>query len=430
MSGRAYVFHEFVWVDSHYPWPVESYREWPPRTPLNAFISGPSAGGPWDEGDTAPRAVSEEYFNIVCPRQERKIINTRDVKPALREADGKVIFERWRTLLAETKERCVEVVAAPREEDPFPETFDIFYWSGPRSLSLWYDFVQSPISRLLRASPIVKSAIEDNIGLFTSSPLPSLPSSKNHGKDLLRDTFASVFSIHIRSGDFKGACIEHAAMNSTFYNWNLLPFLPDRMNTSRQHEQNKRQILQRCWPNKEYIRERVNEAWQAYKDSQTAPSTGRELPVLYIMSNDRTDWLNGLKEEFQQDGWRRVVLSRELELKPEQKDVSVAVDMEIGRQSAVFIGNGVSPVVNSSPHFWLPNFFFCSGHPSPVTWFTGGWLTERCRSVFAFGNTDESDDQRFKCGHWMRALYLIHAEHCLTGPFFFVICIGFVCVKM
>ncbi len=406
MSGRAYVFHEFVWVGSHYPWPVESYREWPPRTPLNALISGPSAGGPWDEGDTAPRAVSEEYFNIVCPRQDRKIINTRDIKPALREADGKVIFERWRILLAETKERCVEIVAAPREEDPFPETFDIFYWSGPRSLSLWDDFVQSPISRLLRASPIVQSAIEDNIGLFTS-PLPSLPSLKNHkpdrySKDLLRDTFASVFSIHIRSGDFREACIEHAAMNSTFYNWNLLPFLPDKLNTSRQREENKRQILQRCWPNAEYIRGRVNQSWQAYK-VQTSPSNGRELTVLYIMSNDRTDWLNRLKEEFQQDGWRRVVLSRELKLKPQQMDVSVAVDMEIGRQSAVFIGNGVSPRCNYR-FFSTFCFLFFSGHPSPVTWFTGGWLTERCRSVFAFGNTDGSDDCKLQDGDRMWAL--------------------------
>lgn len=344
-SGRAYVFHDFVWVDSHYPWPVSSYREWTPRTPLNALISGPSAGGPWDEGDAAPRAVSESYFNIVCPRQDRKIINTRDVKPALREADGKVIFEHWRTLLTETKERCVEIVAAPREEDPFPEIFDIFYWSGPRSLSLWEGFVLSPISRLLGSSLTVQSAIEDNIGLLTIPLLTSALKKKqepgSYGQGHLQDTFASILSIHVRRGDFRQACIEHAAMNSTFYNWNLLPFLPDKLNTSREREAMERQILQRCWPTKEYIRERVNQARQAY-EAQRSPSKGRELSVLYIMSNDPTDWLEGLKHVFQQDGWWRVVLSRDLVFKPQQKDVSVAVDMEIGRQSAVFIGNGVS----------------------------------------------------------------------------------------
>src|SRR6266511_2493262 len=222
-SNRAYVFHDFAWVDSHYPWPVSSYREWAPRTPLNALISGPSAGGSWDEGDSAPRAVSETYFNFICPKHERTIINTRDVKPLLRDADGKVIFEHWRTLLTNTKERCVEVVAAPRHEDPFPETFDISYWSCSRGLSLWTTFVQSPVSRLLGTSTIVQSAIESNTGLFLSPSLETFSLEKTL-YPYVPDLFSSVFSIHVRRGDFKQACAEHAAMNSTFYNWNLLPF--------------------------------------------------------------------------------------------------------------------------------------------------------------------------------------------------------------
>jgi len=333
-SNRAYVFHDFSWVDSHYPWPISSYREWAPRTPLNALISGPSAGGPWDEGDPTPRAVSEAYFDLVCPRQERKIINTRDIKPPLRHADGTVIFHHWRTLLTETKERCVEITAAPREEEPFPETFDIYYWSTARSLSLWEAFVLSPVSRRLGTSTIVESAIWDNIGLFLFPP-PQSSLTNNQSYDALdvKNTLSSVFSIHVRRGDFKQACLEHAAANSTFYNWNLLPFLPDKLESHSSGED----ILKRCWPTADYIHYRVRQAKRRYETR----TVGHELSVLYIMSNDHTEWIEDLKDAFMQDGWKRVVMSRDLKLNPQQQDVSVAVDMEIGRSSAVFIGNGV-----------------------------------------------------------------------------------------
>jgi hypothetical protein len=341
-SNRAYVFHDFAWVDSHYPWSISSYREWSPRTPLTALLSGPSAGGPWVVGDPAPRAVSEAYFDIVCPRQDRKFINTRDIKPSLRDADGMVIFHHWQTLLTETKERCVEIIAAPREEDPFPETFDIYYWSTARSLSLWDAFILSPVSRLLGPSMIVESAIRDNIGLFLF-PLSQSSLKNNQSYDDLevKNTLSSVFSIHVRRGDFKQACLEHAASNSTFYNWNLLPFLPDKLHSHSRRKDNEQRILERCWPSADQIRARVEQAKRSYE----AVTVGPELSVLYVMSNDHTDWIEGLKEAFMQDGWRRVVMSRDLMLNPQQQDVSVAVDMEIGRSSAVFIGNGVRKVI-------------------------------------------------------------------------------------
>lgn len=363
-SNRAYVFHDFAWVESHYPWPISSYHEGAPRTPLNALISGPSAGGPWEEGDPAPRAVSEAYFETVCPKQERKVINTRDIKPSLRDADGIVIFQRWKALLTETKERCLEITAAPREEDPFPETFDISYWSTARSLPLWDAFVSSPVSRLLGTSTIVESAIRDNMGLFL---LPSSQSSSRNNQSYVdlkvKNPLSSVFSIHVRRGDFKQACLEHAAVNSTFYNWNLLPFLPDKLNAHSRRKQNKQHILERCWPTAEYIRARVKQAKRSYEDQ----TVGHDLSVLYIMSNDRTDWIEDLKDAFTQDGWRRVVMSRDLKLNPQQRDVSVAVDMEIGRSSAVFIGNGVCKIAIWSQCSFA-HFLGCSGRRLRATW--------------------------------------------------------------
>jgi len=382
-SNRAYVFHDFLWTPSHYPWPISSFPrpDWIPSTPLNALISGPSAGGPWEKGDNAPRSISEAWFDVVCPKLERRIINTRDVKPQVNWADGKIIFEKWKRLLLEAPERCIEIVAATMEEDPNPETFDINFWSGPRSVSLWEEFKTSPVSRLLGTSRLVESAINANLRLFVSESnsrhLPPATTSVSQGKaNAEDDPFNRVLSIHVRRGDFKEACLEHAAENSTFYNWNLLSFLPDKFSPpppgpgvlpkGKNTPENEVLFLERCLPSAASITHKVRSAREAYlRNAETkaassgGPSEGslklnrltrsktysqsqRSLDVLYIMSNDRTEWLNDLKESLRRDGWAHIVTSRDLKFTSEQKDVGVAIDMDIGRRSAVFIGNGVS----------------------------------------------------------------------------------------
>jgi hypothetical protein len=272
------------------------------------------------------------------------------MKSHLRFADGKVVFEAWRKLLADASEKCVEVV--PASEDPFPETFDIWLWSGERSLSLWDTFKVSPVSRLLGTSRLVESAIEENRKLFSTGSHPGA-----------MKPFDNVLSIHVRRGDFKEACLEHAAENSTFYNWNLLPFLPDTFYPpptrvdlfplkDKTTPENEMLYLARCLPSAASIAQKVQTARTEYLRNSLPSAPGsfvnmdtrhskRLLDVLYIMSNDGTEWLNDLKELLKKDGWTRIVTGRDLKLNAEQKDVGVAVDMDIGRQSAVFIGNGV-----------------------------------------------------------------------------------------
>ncbi|KAJ7124155.1 hypothetical protein C8R44DRAFT_916760 [Mycena epipterygia] len=50
----------------------------------------------------------------------------------------------------------------------------------------------------------------------------------------------------------------------------------------------------------------------------------------------KSAWLGELKSALRKDGWTTVATSRELVLDAEQKDVSMAVDMEIARRAAVF----------------------------------------------------------------------------------------------
>jgi hypothetical protein len=61
--------------------------------PLNAIVSGPVASGPFESDDPAPHAVSQDWFDVVCPNDERRYIdintNVRGAKPAVaQQASG------------------------------------------------------------------------------------------------------------------------------------------------------------------------------------------------------------------------------------------------------------------------------------------------------------------------------------------------------
>lgn len=340
-SNRTYVFYDFSWPDKHYPWPIHKYREWTPHTPLNAFFSGPTAGSSWGPGDSAPRAISDKWFDVVCPKSERRYINTHDVKPAIYWEDGSVIFEHWRKILTDAPERCIEIIPPPPETDGTPQVFDLHVWGSGRSLSLWEDFKNSPVSQLLSASPIVKLALEVNRHLFThddQAPLSSIPSST---------PFGSTLSVHIRRGDYKSQCRHFWTWSSSFYNWNLLPFLPDRFNPppglswGANIPENLPIFLERCFPEIPTIIKRVRDVKKEFMKS-AKPGESRVLKVIYIMTNDHTPWLDDLIMALAKDGWEVARTTADLTLTAEQKDVGVAIDMEIGRQSAVFLGNGVS----------------------------------------------------------------------------------------
>ncbi|KAJ7462470.1 hypothetical protein FB451DRAFT_1043725 [Mycena latifolia] len=62
---------------------------------------------------------------------------------------------------------------------------------------------------------------------------------------------------------------------------------------------------------------------------------------MYILTTENSPWLDEVKGALQLDGWT-VSMGRDLKLDTEQRDVSMAVDMEIARRSAVFVGNGMS----------------------------------------------------------------------------------------
>lgn len=174
-----------------------------PRTPLNAILAGPIAGGEWPKDDPAPRSVSERWFDVVCPVSERLVVESFGIKQAVAEADGTVVFKHWQKYLSESPARCIEIVIKPG--DNTPQVFDLWLWGNTRSISLWdgeVAFGTSPTARLLHASPLISSALVRNQYLFQPKDYRPVAGKK----PTLEDSYSRMLALHLRRGDYENAC--------------------------------------------------------------------------------------------------------------------------------------------------------------------------------------------------------------------------------
>lgn len=113
-ANRSFVFQDYIWNrDATYAYVRVDSDELavrPARIPLNAFISGPTAGGPFhslDDGAIAHRAVTIDYFEKVCPKEDQKRISS-DASPI--HEDGKDVLDFWEKTLANyAHEPCLVV---------------------------------------------------------------------------------------------------------------------------------------------------------------------------------------------------------------------------------------------------------------------------------------------------------------------------------
>jgi hypothetical protein len=80
--------------------------------------------------------------------------------------------------------------------------------------------------------------------------------------------------------------------------------------------------IEHCQPDKAGVVQKVAEVRRDYLVHATQSNA---LDVVYILSNKRGVWIDGLKM-LQKEGWT-VVASQDLVLDAEQKDVSMAVDI-------------------------------------------------------------------------------------------------------
>jgi hypothetical protein len=98
-------------------------------------------------------------------------------------------------------------------------------------------------------------------------------------------------------------------------------------------------FLGHCYPTEESVVATIRKTRDAY----LAEYPQKTLDILYVMTNANHTWVESLGERMHADGWALVVGSRDLKFATsEQKEVNMAVDMEIGRRAEMFVGNGVS----------------------------------------------------------------------------------------
>lgn len=262
-SHRAYVFQDYIWGQHHYPWPLYKTWEIPSRTPLGALIGGPTVGGSWETGDPAPRSIHALHWDTVCPKDRIKVIWTHEVKNEfnLRWATGKRIFDVWNQILLEAPEKCVEIRPPSRDieqEDRTP-LFDWTVWGGGMILDMWEEFRSSPVSKLLKASPIVQRAVERNQRLFG-------PSSS--GAEGSQSPFERVLAVHVRRGDYLDHCTHLAKYASPFESWSALPWLPDRFEPpsgETKTDEQMQEFLSHCLPTNEQIVEKITQVRRDYE---------------------------------------------------------------------------------------------------------------------------------------------------------------------
>ena len=136
--------------------------------------------------------------------------------------------------------------------------------------------------------------------------------------------------------------------NSTYYSWNLFDFLPDKFTPpsggtlGKNTPENEAKYMEHCLPSDDDILQKIHNSRRDYLLAAQKEGRKETMDVLYILTNDDSDWLTEVKKTMKNDGWRVITTSRDLKFNMEAKDVGMAVDMEIARKASLFIGNGVS----------------------------------------------------------------------------------------
>ena len=106
-SNTSFVFEDYTWSHAPFPYTVYDFALRPTHIPLNAFISGPAAGGPV----SAPKAVSAEFYEHAC--SDRNLVYTISSEHAPNDADGIVMIDWWVRQLAVPTTPCIEIDSAP-----------------------------------------------------------------------------------------------------------------------------------------------------------------------------------------------------------------------------------------------------------------------------------------------------------------------------
>ncbi|KAJ7804046.1 hypothetical protein B0H14DRAFT_2612791 [Mycena olivaceomarginata] len=299
LSDRAYVFPGYIARD-HPPLPdtLPNGDRHPLHIPANAFTSGSTTGGPLssDGADRLMRrAVSEEWYNIVCPRTE---VVTLDLYGTTRElglddnSEGVDIMARWAKKLS--KMNCTNLQL---------EAVDL---------------------TLAVVQPGSRSQIFCVVPTHHRRGVPELPASQSAPP--AAGPHPDGYSRNHRA---PGA----APLNATRTTWIF-----------RQGQSRGDAAFDHCWPSAETIVSRVNAIRQSAESGGAFPS--QNLRRIYIATNGDPSWIGNLAVHLRADGWD-VSSSFDMQLTLEERTVAQAVDMSVLAGAESFIGAGFSSLTSN-----------------------------------------------------------------------------------
>ncbi|KAK2463908.1 hypothetical protein APHAL10511_004080 [Amanita phalloides] len=430
LTNRSFVFEDYVWSQTPFPYTIYDFALRPARMPFNAFISGPTAGGPMSPSSlNSPSpgakphrlAVSAEFYASICPPEQRYTVSTHD---APHDADGAAYIQWWVAKLSSLsvqEQSCVELDSGGKQ------AFDWNLFGEKRLLTLWEGLSHSPILQDFSWSHLVLSAVIRNWvvvrpasrqalydSMFSAprrSPIPATL-SRQQAEGAPREEgyagpgLAGVLAVHIRRGDYERHCHRLAEYRATYMGFNQFPSFRDVLDPETYHrgegenhnrdespdpglgQEGKSQNNKNKNKNKKNSDHPDTQDIESYYLAHCLPSipqivarlaqVKRDHPGLtrvYVLSNAWESWLKELKTELtkpppqaagsgvkgsssikshgasagrdahaghEPDPWEDVVTSYDLVLDPEQRYVSVAVDMAIAERAEVFVGNGFS----------------------------------------------------------------------------------------
>ncbi|KAF8626972.1 hypothetical protein AX15_004612 [Amanita polypyramis BW_CC] len=406
LTNRSFVFEDYVWSQTPFPYTIYDFALRPARMPFNAFISGPTAGGPMSPPPSSPHsksdlgthrlAVSAEFYTSICPPSQRHVV---PVDGAPLYADGAAYIQWWVDRLSSVQNySCVEIDSGGKQ------VFDWALFGEKRLLTLWDGLSHSPILENFSWSHLVLSAVLRNWAVLrpfskrafydslsqppTHPPVPATLTLGEARRTKDKDGYAQpglpgVVAIHIRRGDYGRHCQRLADGKGQFLGFNQFPSFVDVFDPERGYlHQNRRQDhghndqnqnedepddvksyhLSHCFPD---IPQIVSRLAQVKRDNPG-------LMRVYVLSNGWEWWLAKLKRELTklpvmsqsssesgipvrdrsgesnaEETWQDVITSYDLALDSEQRYVGMAVDMAIAERAEVFVGNGFSSLTSN-----------------------------------------------------------------------------------
>lgn len=188
ITNRSFVFDDYTWSRLPLPYTIYDFALRPARIPLNALITGPIAGGLMPSSPKSlPRAVSAEFWQVICPPERRRVITSKDSPKGL---SGLSLVTWWKDMIEKHEDAiCLEIDTNQRAIFDFRCLRSVYYhmflmffpplspvFLAVSSFSTSGHHFPSPSSlHILNGRPLFHPQSNATLLSFLTSFMPTLP---------------------------------------------------------------------------------------------------------------------------------------------------------------------------------------------------------------------------------------------------------------